>query len=169
LYEFNLLSRLLKSPPPPFSKGGEWGDFDRGQAQKAKLVKCGGIFQKANLIVLFLFLYPREPAFIRVSLGFLFLGEQAFLQDDLGHPLGSFAHDIGAMDIVGPGVMEFFKLLGVGKVIIPAQDFVLDVATDYRAIFLNEFFPKFSDELMGFKAHPPGIGKIIPLSPHQGA
>jgi hypothetical protein len=49
------------------------------------------------------------------------------LQDDLGHPSGGLPDHLGAMDIIGPGMMEFLELLGVGKRIMAAQSSVLDI------------------------------------------
>jgi len=43
------------------------------------------------------------------------------LEDDFGHPPGSFTHDLGAMDFMGASVMEFFKLLWVGDYTLAAS------------------------------------------------
>jgi hypothetical protein len=71
------------------------------------------------------------------------------------------------MDIMSSSIVEFLILLRVGKIIISAQNFVLDIATDDRTVFLDKPFPKLSGELMGLEADSLGIGKIISFSPHQ--
>ena len=60
---------------------------------------------------------------------FLFL-QRVFIQDNLGHPFGCLTHDLRAMDIVGSGIVEFFVLLRVGKIVVSTQNFVLDISAD---------------------------------------
>jgi hypothetical protein len=110
-----------------------------------------------------------SPLSMRYSFSAFLSREQAFLEDDFGHPPGSLAHDLRAMDFMSAGVMEFFKLLRIGEVVITAQDFILYIPADHGPVFLDELFPEFSGELVGLEAYFPGIGKVIPFPPHEGA
>ena len=67
------------------------------------------------------------------------------------------------MDIVGSGIVEFLIFLRVGKIVISAQNFILDITTDDRTIFPDKPFPELSDELMGLEANALGIREILPF------